>query len=409
MEDRRMPEANVTPSVRVDTRIMAGAVARAVRAMEKRNTIPILGMVQVEAIKRRLTVSATDLDVSYSTVISGSATGRTRLLLVRADADRVFKRAPTDQVELRHNKHHECVVASGDGFSASIGTVVTDDSLPLVIDGNDVQVGPSFLLEAKALRDAMEDAKHAISAEETRYYLNGVYLVPAEKARSLEVVSTDGHRMMLVPLAYRYPPKGSRAKVMKEGGVIVPRKTVALLLALAPSGDEPITVTLWRKSAQKGNATRIRFAWHSEKIDTKLIDGTYPDYKKVIPAIGASGNKYSRVTIDSVKLASALDICMSLAGAAMPHIKLEKDDKGHLTLDLAEGGKSKARSSADAIIGGDLKHAIAFNASYLADALRRFSGAAEFWTLDASSPAVLRQADLPDRCAILMPCRWSCS
>jgi DNA polymerase-3 subunit beta len=389
-------------SMQVDSRVMAGAVARAVRVTERRNTIPILGMIQVETRQRRMTVSATDLDVHYSVAISGQ--GKGRLLLDRNDASRVFKRAPSSQVELRRVNGH--VEAVGEGFAASIDSIVTDDILPLVIDGTDVQVGPSFLLEAKALRAALDDVRHAISDEMTRYYLNGVYMAPAEKVRALEVVATDGHRMMVTPLPFRYPPKGSRAKVLREGGIIVPRKTIDLLLALAPAGEEPITVTLWRKAAQKGNATRIRFEWHGEKIETKLIDGTYPAYKKVIPSVGAADSKHSRISIDPEKLAASLKTCVSLAGSK-GIVKLSQGDAGRLSLDIMEGGKRKASSSAAAIVGGSLKFAIGFNAGYLADALRRFSGTTDLWLLDPASPAVLRQGEMlvPDRRSVLMPAR----
>jgi DNA polymerase-3 subunit beta len=396
---------SMTSSVRVDSQVMARAVERASRVVERRNTIPILGMIQVDTLKNRLTVSATDLDVHYAVSISGRAKGKQRLLLDRADAARIFKRLPTPHVDLCAK--NTTVEASGDGFSTSIESIDTADNLPLVIEAKDIQVGPAFLVEAKALRAALEDVKHAISDEETRYYLNGVYLVPAEKGRALEAVSTDGHRLMTTPLPYRYPPKSSRAKVMKEGGVIVPRKTVGLLLALAPTGEEPITVSLWRKAETKGRPTRVRFEWFGEKIETKLIDGTYPNYKAVVPPVGTPDSKHSQITLDAGKTVKALETCMSLAGADQPHVRLAQGVDGKLALDLTVSGKSMARTSADAIVKGKLKFDIAFNANYLADALRRFDGVFDLWLLDPSSPAVLRQGEmlLPDRRAILMPVR----
>lgn len=402
-----MTEANTISSVSVDSRVMANAVERASRVMEKRNTIPILGMIQVDAWRKRLSVSATDLDVHYSTVILGQTKGRGRFLLDRSDASRIFKRMPPSSIELRPNGIS--VEAFGEGFEISIASIATSDNLPLVIDENDEQDGPAFLVEAKALRAAMEDVRHSISAEETRYYLNGVYLAAAGAGRSLEAVSTDGHRLMQTPLPYRYPPNGSRAKVLKNGGIIVPRKTIGLLLALAPTGEEPITVTLWRKKAQKGGPTRVRFEWLGEKIETKLIDGTFPDYKKVVPTVGVPDSKYARIVIDVEKVARALESCIALAGAKLPHVKLSKGDDGKLALDITEGGKSKVRSAADAIVQGDMKFPIAFNANYLVDALRRFSGPTEFWLLDPAAPAVLRRGEMlvPDRRAILMPVRIS--
>jgi hypothetical protein len=98
---------------------------------------------------------------------------------------------------------------------------------------------------------------------------------------------------------------------------------------------------------------------------------------------------------------------MSLAGADQPHVRLAQGVDGKLALDLTVSGKSMARTSADAIVKGKLKFDIAFNANYLADALRRFDGVFDLWLLDPSSPAVLRQGEmlLPDRRAILMPVR----
>src|SRR6516164_6835251 len=215
------------------------------RVVERRNTIPILGNVLLRADNAQLSLKATDLDLEVTeTLAAETATGGATTVPAHMFYDIVRKLPDGAQILLE-----------GDGDRAVLA----------------IRAGRSrFTLPAADVKRLIDRTQFAISTEETRYYLNGIYLHSAgsAKAASLRAVATDGHRLAQVDLAL---PKGA----VGMPGVIVPRKTVGEVQRLIEDNEAEVAVEL--------SAGKIRFTIGNVVLTSKLIDGTFPDYGRVIP------------------------------------------------------------------------------------------------------------------------------
>ena len=244
----------------------------------------------------------------------------------------------------------------------------------------------SFTLQAGELKTLIDRTRFAISTEETRYYLNGIYFHAANsnELSVLRAVATDGHRLARVEM-----PLPDAAKDMP--GVIVPRKTVGELRRLVEGMDDPVEIAL--------SETKIRFAFGSTILTSKLIDGTFPDYERVIPA----GND-KVLEVDCKTFAEAVDRVSTISTEKSRAVKLAVD-KGALTLSAnsPENGTAVEELEID-YQGSGIE--IGFNSSYLLDIARQIEGdAAQFTMADSSSPTIVREVADPSALYVLMPMR----
>ncbi len=359
--------------------------------VERRTTIPILSNVLMRADTGRLSLTATDMDLEIVEAVSAEV-GQTGATTAPAHTlyDIVRKLPDGSQVELD---------ASGDAGSLQLragrslfklGCLPVEDFPSMA--GGDLPHG--FTLDAKELRSLIEHTRFAVSTEETRYYLNGIYLhiAKAEPAAGaipvLRAVATDGHRLARVEM-----PQPDGAAEMP--GIIVPRKTVTELHKLIEEKTEGVDIAV--------SDSKIRFAFESIVLTSKLIDGTFPDYERVIP----SGND-KRMTVDSRSFAAAVDRVSTIATEKSRAVKLRLNGT-ILTLSAtgAENGSALEELEVD-YDAPDLE--IGFNARYLLDITEQIEGSeAMFSMADASSPTVIREAepgDLAGRALyVLMPMR----
>jgi len=227
------------------------------------------------------------------------------------------------------------------------------------------------------MRRLIDRTRFAISTEETRYYLNGIYLHAAvvDGAHMLRAVATDGHRLARVE---RPLPAGAE----EMPGVIVPRKTVGELRKLIEEASETIEVAL--------SDARIRFSFDDVVLTSKLIDGTFPDYQRVIP----TGND-KVMEVDRKSFAEAVDRVSTISSEKSRAVKLSiKDDMLVLSATSPENG-----SATEGI-------EIGFNARYLLDITHQIEGdGAQFAMADAASPTLVRDAADPSALYVLMPMR----
>jgi DNA polymerase-3 subunit beta len=248
------------------------------------------------------------------------------------------------------------------------------------------ELGHSFVLSASDLKRLIDRTRFAISTEETRYYLNGIFLHAAKSndVPMLRAVATDGHRLarMEIPL-----PEGAGGMP----GVIVPRKTVAELRKLLEEAEQDIAVAL--------SETKIRFTFGATVLTSKLIDGTFPDYDRVIP----TGN--DRVLeVNCREFAEAVDRVSTISTEKSRAVKLALE-RGSLTLSATSPENGTATEEIEANYGAQPLE-IGFNARYLLDIAEQIEGdGARFAMADAASPTVV--CDTADRSAlyVLMPMR----
>jgi DNA polymerase III subunit beta len=242
-----------------------------------------------------------------------------------------------------------------------------------------------FKLAAGDLKRLVEKTQFAISTEETRYYLNGIYLhLVDDKAPRLRAVATDGHRLAQIDLP---APKGASGMP----GVIVPRKTVSEVQRLLEDAGEEVEIEL--------SPAKIRFSLGSVVLTSKLIDGTFPDYGRVIPL----GNDKILV-VDKGEFASAVDRVSTVSSERGRAVKLSVAS-GKLTLSVTNPDSGSATEELEVEYGSDPLD-IGFNSRYLLDITNQIEGdKATLKLADPGSPTLLEDSEQAGALYVLMPMR----
>ncbi len=356
------------------------------RVVERRNTIPILSNVLLRAKGDELALIATDMDleivesVAAEVARAGAATAPAHTLY-----DIVRKLPDGSQVEIDGGDGGMITLRSGRS-QFKLGCLPVEDFPQM--SGTDVS--HSFTVAAGDLRTLIDRSRFAISTEETRYYLNGIYL-HAAKARTggsdipvLRAVATDGHRLARVEMPL---PAGA------EGipGVIVPRKTVGEIRNLIDEAASGIEVAM--------SETKIRFTLDGITLTSKLIDGTYPDYERVIP----TGND-KILEVDAKAFAAAVDRVATISTEKSRAVKLSLD-RGSVVLSATSPEAGSAQEEIEVSYdAGPLE--IGFNSRYLLDITQQIEGdGARFAMADPASPTVVRDVADPSALYLLMPMR----
>ena len=351
--------------------------------VERRNTIPILSNVLIEAAADgTLRVMATDLDLqvveslgAVSVETAGAITVSAHLLF-----DIARKLPDGSQVSLETADNRMVVKAGRSRFS--LPTLPRDD-FPMIVEGD---LPTSFELPASALAQLIDRTRFAISTEETRYYLNGIFLHVSDD--ELKAAATDGHRLARYTLKR---PDG--AEGMPD--VIVPRKCVAELRKLLEEAqDANVLIDL--------SASKVRFTLGGENgvvLTSKLIDGTFPDYTRVIP----TGND-KLLRLDPKSFYDGVDRVATIATEKTRAVKMTLDtDKVTLSVTSPDNGTAAEEVPADYSSEG---FEIGFNANYLKDILGQIDGdTVELHLADAGAPTLIRQDEKSPALYVLMPMR----
>jgi DNA polymerase-3 subunit beta len=346
--------------------------------VERRNTIPILSNVLIDARDDgSIRLMATDLDLQVDESIPagvdqpGATTVSAHTLF-----DIVRKLPEGSQVELNAAEGKMHLTAGRARFHLS--TLPRDD-FPVIAEGD---LPTRFELPAAMLRQIIDKTRFAISTEETRYYLMGIFLHIADD--QLKAAATDGHRLARVMV-----PKPDGAEGMPD--VIVPRKCVTELRKLLEELEGTVEVSL--------SPTKIRFGLGSAVLTSKLIDGTFPDYNRVIPT---ANDKLLR--LDPKSFSAGVDRVSTIASEKTRAVKMILDrDRVTLSVTSPESGTATEELPAD--YGADNLE-IGFNARYLLDILGEIEGeTVEVHLADAAAPTLLRENDKSNALYVLMPMR----
>lgn len=356
------------------------AVARAVEA----STIPILANALLQTSGEALLLRASDLDIEILARAAAKIEGGGEITVsARALRDIVAKMSAGADIGFELDDAR-LIIRSGRARFV-LQTLPAAD-FP---DFAAVAATHSFAISAKALGALIDACACAISTEETRYYLNGIFIHIPESAKRLRFVATDGHRLALVE-----GPEAAGAEGMPA--IIVPRKAIAEIARLAAKAEGDVEIAL---SSAKLAAT---FA-DGTRLTTKLIDGTFPEYSRVVPYANPL-----HATADRALLAAALDRVATITSARGGAVKLTVRD-ATLTLSVVnpDAGESRDEIEVDVLADGDGDEIeIGFNARYLAEILAAV--AADRVTLDLASPAdptLIHSADGGDSKFVLMPLR----
>tara|TARA_Y100000296_G_scaffold32263_1_gene37341 strand:+ start:776 stop:1900 length:1125 start_codon:yes stop_codon:yes gene_type:complete len=353
--------------------------------VERRNTIPILSNVLIEAEgDNSLRVMATDLDLQViedmdaNVDSAGSITVSAHLLF-----DIARKLPDGSQVSLEAAENRMAIKAGRSRFS--LPTLPRDD-FPVIVEGD---LPTSFELPAKTLAELIDRTRFAISTEETRYYLNGIFFhVSDDSEPVLKAAATDGHRLARFTL-----PRPDGAEGMPD--VIVPRKAVAeLRKLLEESLDGNVQIDL--------SASKVRFTLGGEGgvvLTSKLIDGTFPDYSRVIP----TGND-KLLKLDPKSFHEGVDRVATIATEKTRAVKMGLD-KDKVTLTVTSPDNGSATEELPAEYGAD-GFEIGFNAGYLKDILNQIDAdTVEIHLADAGAPTLIRKDENSPALYVLMPMR----
>lgn len=369
--------------ISIERATLLKALGQAQSVVERRNTIPILANVLIEAEGAQVSFRATDLDIEVvdkapAMVDRAGATTVSAVMLheiVRKLPDGALVTLTADAAANR------LTVAAGRS-TFQLATLPKAD-FPVMASA---EYACNFSAPAPLLRRLFDKAKFAISTEETRYYLNGVYMHTAtgDNGKVLRCVATDGHRLARIDA-----PLPAGAESMP--GVIVPRKTVGELRKLLDDDEATIAVSV--------SETKVRFATPLITLTSKVIDGTFPDYTRVIPM----GNS-RRLEVDAAEFAKAVDRVATVSSERSRAVKLSLDeDRLVLSVNAPDSGAAEEEL---AVAYADEKLEIGFNAKYLLEIASQVDREnAVFLFNSAGDPTLMREGSDTSAVYVVMPMR----
>ena len=355
--------------------------------VEKRNTIPILANILIVAEGVGLKLISTDLDIEVIEEIEakieegGSLTAPAHLLY-----DIIRKLPDSSKILISKQEDQDHLTISSGKSNFKLQTLPRSDFPEISND----QYTHTFTIVSGELNRLIEKTRFAISNEETRYYLNGIYLHESEAIDkssplpTLRTVSTDGHRLAQAELPL---PEGSGGMP----GVIIPRKAISEILKLTQELDGDIEVRV--------SESKLKFIFNNIEITTKVIDGTFPDYNRVIPF-----KNEKPMIVDTDLLSNAVDRVATLSSERGRAVKLSLS-KNNLTLSVTspEAGTAIEEIS---VSFNDEDFEIGFNSKYLLDISSQLSGkSVKFLFSEPSSPCLILDPDDEATLYVLMPMR----
>ena len=348
------------------------SLAHVQNVVERRTTIPILSNVKLAADADSLGLTATDMDLSLVAHEPAQVTRRGTITVAAHTLFDIVRKLPDgSEVTVR---------AARSVFNLPS---LPADEFPAI---GEEQLGVQFTIGSAELARLIDKTRFAISTEETRYYLNGIHVHATKGGATsmLRGVATDGHRLARVELAL---PDGAE----QIPAIIIPRKTVTEVRRLIDSIGGEVEVGV--------SPTRIQFAFDRALLVSRLIDGTFPDYERVIPTANEKLAVFQRK-----EFASAVDRVATISTDKARAVKLGFDD-GAVKISAVSAETGRAEEVHDVDYDGDGLE-IGFNARYILDMLQEIDGeTVRFEMASAAAPTVARDPSDASTLYVLMPMR----
>ncbi len=359
------------------------AVAQAQSVVERRNTIPILANVLIEASGDTVQFRATDLDIEVVDKAPASVERAGATTVSAVTLNEIVRKLPDGSlVTLTADSAAGRLTIDAGRSNFSLATLPKED-FPVMASSD---YAANFTCKAPVLRRLFDKSKFAISTEETRYYLNGVYMHIADSdgGKVLRCVATDGHRLARIDAEM---PDGAA----NMAGVIVPRKTVGEMRKLLDDDDMDVAVSV--------SETKVRFATADITLTSKVIDGTFPDYTRVIP----QGNT-RKMEVDAADFARAVDRVATVSSERSRAVKLSLDqDKLVLSVNAPDSGNAEEELT---VAYNDERLEIGFNAKYLLEIASQVDREnAVFMFNSSGDPTLMREGNDTSAVYVVMPMR----
>lgn len=351
--------------------------------VEKRGTIAVLSNVKIDAKDSTIALTATDMDLAIVEKISAEVThGGSITLNAHMLYDIVRKLPDGAQVQIKESDDGAKATVSSGQSRFSLGCLPVED-FPVMAEG---ELTHSFTLKSAECLSLVDKPSFAVSTEETRYYLNGIYLHPSGsgEGRVLRAVATDGHRLARIEVAL---PAGAE----NIPGVIIPRKTIHELKKILEEGEGDVEISL--------SDSKIRFVYSNAVIISKLIDGNFPDYERVVPV-----NNDKIMEVDCKLFRNAVDRVSVISTEKSRAVKLSLVS-GKLTLSTSSPEHGTATEEVDVNYSAD-EMEVGFNSRYMLDMMQQIEGeTAQFILNDSASPAIVRDTADVAALYVIMPMR----
>ncbi len=372
--------------ISVETKDLAHALSFANSVVEKRNVMLELSNIKLSAKDGMLEIGATDMDLYLNQNIGAEVMSAGETTVSTQTISEIIRKIPDERITLKH-------LASADKLEI-IGKNCRFELLTLPVMQfpamEDLDSKSTLTLPCSELARIMEYTSFAMSTEETRYNLNGIYM--HVKGKEFSGVSTDGHRLSIASVALDNPSE--------EFGVIVPRKTVNELLKIVKdSKNTQSDIQIFLSS------NKIKFQCNNLILISKLIDGTFPEYSSFIPV-----DNESKLTINTRLLASAIDRVATVTVDKFRAIKMSIDSG---VMEITASGEAKGAASENILFseedsnyckfsGSDVS--IGFNPKYLSDVLSALKeDKVDVYFKDSFSPVLIKTSKNPQDSFVVMP------
>ena len=369
----------------IDRSVLLIALQHVHSVVERRNTIPILSNVLIEAKEDGVYLTSTDMDITVIEKVDLGKSEVTQLGTTTTSAQMLYdivRKLPDNiKVEFLSEKNDRLgIKASSSSFALNC---LPSEDFPSIAQED---FKHSFNIDALDLVRLIDKSSFAMSLEETRYYLNGIYLhaIKEDNVDKLRTVATDGHRLSRVDINL---PQGA------EGipGVIIPRKTILEIRKILEDHTGNVSLSI--------SETKIKLSFNNVVLTSKLLDGTFPDYSRVIPE-----HNDKLVTISNQSISEAVDRVSTVSTDKTRAIKININ-KGSIVISATNPDKGSASEHLDVVYNGD-EVEIGFNSKYVLDVARQIKGNEILIKLsDSVSPTLVYDKDDKEVLFVLMPMR----
>ena len=330
--------------------------------VERRHTLPILSNVLLEKKGDRLTLLATDIEIQITTATEGAGGDGDGAVTVGARKLQEILRSLPDTTEVSLVLEDKRLQVRGGKSRFSLQTLPADDFPRMTISEGETK---QFSISQKAFRQLISKTQYSMAAQDVRYYLNGLLLLV--EGKELRAVATDGHRLAYASVEIETE--------LPRQEMILPRKTVLELNRLLVDTDDALNITL--------TPNQVRFAFGSVVLVSKLIDGKFPDYERVVPATLKIHMKVGRQT-----LVQAMQRAAILTNEKFRGVRVVLGENS-LKLIAANAEQEEAQEEIEVAYSGD-DIDVGFNVGYLLDVLNNVHADEVQWSFnDANSSALI--------------------
>jgi len=341
--------------------------------VEKRNTIPVLSNILIDASSETVMFVATDMEIEVSEIVVSKVFETGSVTLPAQTLFDIVRKMNNDDVTIQTEENGQVSISSGRS-KFKLSTLPVSDFPQMPVNKSDC----IFSINADDFASLIDRVRFAMSIEDARYYLNGVYLHSC--GDTMKCIATDGHRLAI---AEAVKPDGMEL----EKGVIIPRKTIGEVRKILDETSGDVTIFV--------SSSKISFKICNIVIKSKLIDGTFPDYMRIIPK-----DNDKLLTVNVVSFVSAVDRVATISNEKTRSIKLDLLSN-EVSLSSSVSG-SNSKDVIEATFDGEPMD-IGFNARYLLDALGAIKGKDVKMHLGSpDSPAVFEEENA---LYVLMPMR----